>query len=253
VGRARSGPKRSEHDAGNKRSAVDAGSARIDRGLRERAVFVDPVPGPRTYRALGRIDPLSYLMAVAEDRAVDRRPSGAGPARVAVPDRDPAMVPAGRATRAGASSFTTEECAREEGPRSSRWGGMMRHAAVSSRLRRDDGGQTRETRDDVPHGQHGLQQAAADARVGRGTETLRGFSRWQAPSREAHMHADATAGPGTGQAVEGVRWMPRRWEPRKDVARRRYAAGSCRASVDPRVSEWGNPPPVMRGHGGPNT
>jgi hypothetical protein len=35
-----------------------------------------------------------------------------------------------------------------------------------------------------------------------------------------------TAARGTGQAVEGARWMPWRWTPMKDVASRRNAAGS---------------------------
>ena len=30
--------------------------------------------------------------------------------------------------------------------------------------------------------------------------------------------------------------------------RLRYASGSCQLSVDPRMSEWGNPAVVMRGH-----
>jgi hypothetical protein len=32
----------------------------------------------------------------------------------------------------------------------------------------------------------------------------------------------------------------------------REAAGSCRPSVDPRMSEWGNPAPVMGCHPGLN-
>ena len=34
--------------------------------------------------------------------------------------------------------------------------------------------------------------------------------------------------------------------------RLRYASGSCQPSVDPRMSEWGNPARVMPGHSGLN-
>ena len=39
---------------------------------------------------------------------------------------------------------------------------------------------------------------------------------------------------------KGVWWMPRLWKAMKDVAWRRYASGSCQASFDPEISEWGN-------------
>ncbi|PIQ68353.1 MAG: hypothetical protein COV91_04605 [Candidatus Taylorbacteria bacterium CG11_big_fil_rev_8_21_14_0_20_46_11] len=39
---------------------------------------------------------------------------------------------------------------------------------------------------------------------------------------------------------KGVRWMPRLEMAMKDVAWRRYASGRCRATFDPKISEWGN-------------
>ncbi len=39
--------------------------------------------------------------------------------------------------------------------------------------------------------------------------------------------------------------MPWRQEPKKDVAGLRKASGSCQASFDPGMSEWGNPGRVM--------
>ena len=53
------------------------------------------------------------------------------------------------------------------------------------------------------------------------------------------------AGKALKEAREGVRWMPWRQEPRKDVAGLRKAPGSCQASFDPGMSEWGNLGRVM--------
>ena len=64
---------------------------------------------------------------------------------------------------------------------------------------------------------------------GQGFEAPYKLNRMKARSREAPR-----------EATEGVRWMPWRQEPRKDVAGRRYATGSCQASFDPWMSEWGN-------------
>ena len=40
---------------------------------------------------------------------------------------------------------------------------------------------------------------------------------------------------------KGVWWMPRLEKAMKDAAWRRYASGRCRATFDPKMSEWGNP------------
>ncbi len=56
-----------------------------------------------------------------------------------------------------------------------------------------------------------------------------------------------------GQATKGVRWMPWHQEPKKGVAWLRKAAGSCQASIDPRIPEWGNPAGLKPSHHHLNT
>ena len=41
--------------------------------------------------------------------------------------------------------------------------------------------------------------------------------------------------------LKGVWWMPWLEKAMKDAAWRRYASGRCRATFDPKMSEWGNP------------
>ena len=43
---------------------------------------------------------------------------------------------------------------------------------------------------------------------------------------------------------KGVWWMPWLEIAMKDVAWQRYASGSRLADFDPKISEWGNPPPL---------
>ena len=60
-------------------------------------------------------------------------------------------------------------------------------------------------------------------------------------SRDASMGTQGVLGNDGSQATKGTRWMFWRQEAMKDVAWLRKSSGSCRASCDPEVSEWGNP------------
>ena len=51
-----------------------------------------------------------------------------------------------------------------------------------------------------------------------------------------------------GQATKGVRWMPWRQEPMKDVAGDEMLRGAASKRYYPEISEWGNPPRVMPGY-----
>ena len=51
-----------------------------------------------------------------------------------------------------------------------------------------------------------------------------------------------------GQATKGVRWMPWRQEPMKDVAGDEMLRGAASKRYHPEISEWGNPPRVMPGY-----